>query len=79
MRYFVQKFAKQMQKKIETIPAAVMKGLVAWDWPGNICELETLTPGRSLEAPLAELRKVHAEEPTQTNQAQPAEGDIAEL
>src|ERR1700726_2251000 len=34
--YFVQKFAKQMQKKIEAIPAAVMKGLVAWDWPGHV-------------------------------------------
>src|SRR5258705_12745497 len=38
--YFVQKFAKQMQKKIEAISPAVMKGLTAWDWPGNIRELE---------------------------------------
>jgi formate hydrogenlyase transcriptional activator len=62
--YFVQKFAKQMQKKIETISPAVMKGLIAWDWPGNIRELENfieraviVTRGRSLEAPLGELRK----------------------
>jgi formate hydrogenlyase transcriptional activator len=68
--YFVQKCAKQMQKKIETIPAAVMKGLTAWDWPGNIRELENfverpviLTRGKSPEAPLAELRKMHTEEP----------------
>jgi formate hydrogenlyase transcriptional activator len=79
VRYFVQKFAKQMQKKIETIPAAMVKGLVAWDWPGNICELETLTRGKSLEAPLAELRKLHAEGPTQTKQAQAAEEDIARI
>src|SRR5580704_5350269 len=38
--YFVQKFAKEMQKSIEAIPAAAMKGLTAWDWPGNIRELE---------------------------------------
>src|SRR5207244_4942596 len=38
--HFVQKFAKQMQKKIESIPAAAMKGLAAWEWPGNIRELE---------------------------------------
>src|ERR1700719_2641822 len=38
--YFVQKFAKQMQKSIEAVPAAVMKGLRTWDWPGNIRELE---------------------------------------
>ena len=70
--YFVQKFAKQMQRKIETIPAAVMKGLTAWEWPGNIRELENfieraviLTRGKSLEAPLGELRKPRAEEPAQ--------------
>ena len=41
-----------------------MKGLSAWDWPGNIRELENfieravlLTRGKSLDAPLAELRK----------------------
>jgi formate hydrogenlyase transcriptional activator len=62
--YFVQKFSKQMQKTIEAVPAAVMKGLAAWDWPGNIRELENfieraviLTRGKSLEAPLGELRK----------------------
>ena len=62
--YFVQKFAKRMQKKIETIPAATMKSLAAWGWPGNIRELENfieraviLTRGKSLEAPLYELHK----------------------
>jgi formate hydrogenlyase transcriptional activator len=62
--YFVQKFAKQMQKKIEVISPAVMKGLTAWDWPGNIRELENfieraviVTRGKSLDAPLGELRK----------------------
>src|SRR6202035_545390 len=62
--YFVEKFAKQMQKKIDSIPAAVMKGLKTWEWPGNIRELENLveravilTRGRSLEAPLSELRR----------------------
>ncbi len=64
--YFVQKFAKQMQKKIDAISPAVMRGLTAWDWPGNIRELENfiersviVTRGRSLEAPLGELRKTN--------------------
>ena len=64
--YFVQKFAKQMQKKIEAISPAVMSGLTAWDWPGNIRELENfieraviVTRSRSLEAPLGELRKTN--------------------
>jgi formate hydrogenlyase transcriptional activator len=64
--YFVQKFAKQMQKKIEAISSAVMKGLMAWEWPGNIRELENfieraviVTRGKSLDAPLGELRKTN--------------------
>jgi formate hydrogenlyase transcriptional activator len=64
--YFVQKFAKQMQKKIEAISAPVMKGLTAWEWPGNIRELENfiersviITRGKSLDAPLGELRKTN--------------------
>jgi formate hydrogenlyase transcriptional activator len=64
--YFVQKFDKQMQKKIDSISPIVMKGLTAWDWPGNIRELENfieraviVTRGRSLEPPLEELRKTN--------------------
>src|SRR5947208_2294809 len=66
--YFLQKFAKQMQKQIESVPSAVMKGLTAWEWPGNIRELENfieraviLTRGKALEVPLAELRKTETE------------------
>jgi formate hydrogenlyase transcriptional activator len=64
VRHFVHKFAREMQKHIETIPAAVMKTLTNWEWPGNIRELENfveraviLTRGRSLEVPTTELRK----------------------
>jgi len=69
--YFVQKFSKQMQKKIEAVPTAVMKGLRAWEWPGNIRELENfieraviVTRGNSLEAPVGELRKANTDIPT---------------
>jgi formate hydrogenlyase transcriptional activator len=55
-----------MQKKIDAISPAVMKGLTTWDWPGNIRELENfieraviLTRGKSLEAPLGELRRTN--------------------
>jgi formate hydrogenlyase transcriptional activator len=81
--YFVQKCAKQMQKRIEAVPASVMKGLSAWDWPGNIRELENfveraviLTRGRSLEAPLGELRKSKKDEPVQFS-AQPVHASTA--
>jgi formate hydrogenlyase transcriptional activator len=69
--YFVQKFARQMHKRIETIPAAAMRKLTEWDWPGNIRELQNfieraviLTRGRALEAPLEGLRGVRLDEPT---------------
>jgi formate hydrogenlyase transcriptional activator len=63
-RYFTQKFAQQMEKRIETIPAATMRALTEGDWPGNVRELGNvieraviLTRGVSLEVPLAELRR----------------------
>src|SRR3981189_2662858 len=40
--YFVQKFAKQMQKQIESVPSAVMKGLTDWGWTGKIADLRSL-------------------------------------
>ena len=67
--YFVQKFAKQLQKDIKRIPPSVMKAFTAWEWPGNIRELENLversvilTRGKSLDAPLTEMRKLSGEE-----------------
>jgi formate hydrogenlyase transcriptional activator len=67
--YFVQRFAKQMQKNIDSISPVVMKGLMAWGWPGNIRELENfieraviVTRGRSLDAPLGELRRTNTVE-----------------
>lgn len=81
--YFVQRFAKQMQKRIDAIPVAVMKGLTAGDWPGNIRELENfieraviLTRGKSLEAPLGELRR--GEQPKGIA-PEPAQEDIARI
>jgi len=70
VRFFVQKLARRMQKQIETIPAAVMKTLTNWDWPGNIRELENfveraviLTRGKSLEVPITELHKSRVDSP----------------
>jgi formate hydrogenlyase transcriptional activator len=68
VRFFVQKLAARMQKHIETIPAAAMKTLTDWDWPGNIRELENfveraviLTRGKSLQVPITELLKSRAD------------------
>jgi formate hydrogenlyase transcriptional activator len=63
VRYFAQRFARRMDKEIETIPASTMNALVAWDWPGNVRELENiiersviLSKGSVLNVPLAGLR-----------------------
>jgi formate hydrogenlyase transcriptional activator len=40
--YFSQKYARHMQKRIENIPAAVMRKLTRWHWPGNVRELQNL-------------------------------------
>ena len=65
VRYFVQKYARRMKKKVETIPASAMKALSEYNWPGNVRELENfieraviLSRGAQLEIPLTELRPV---------------------
>ena len=63
VRYFVQKFARGMDRGIETVPSETMDTLVNWHWPGNVRELENfiersviLTEGTALRAPLADLQ-----------------------
>jgi formate hydrogenlyase transcriptional activator len=63
VRYFTQKYARRMNRRIETIPTEAMEALTNWNWPGNVRELENLieravilTRGSALHVPLAELR-----------------------
>jgi formate hydrogenlyase transcriptional activator len=42
VRYLAQKFARRMNKHIDTIPTEAMNALVSWAWPGNVRELEKL-------------------------------------
>ena len=42
VRYFSQKYARRMEKRIESIPAAAMRKLTRWHWPGNVRELQNL-------------------------------------
>jgi formate hydrogenlyase transcriptional activator len=62
VRYFAQKYARRMNRRVESIPTETVDALVAYAWPGNVRELENLieravilTRGTSLEIPLAEL------------------------
>ncbi len=63
VRHFTQKFARRMNKRIETIPADAMATLCRYPWPGNVRELENaieraviLTSGHALSVPVAEFR-----------------------
>jgi formate hydrogenlyase transcriptional activator len=65
VHFFANKFAQQMKKPIERIPAETMATLAAYRWPGNIRELQNLieravilSRGRVLEVPLAELKQL---------------------
>jgi formate hydrogenlyase transcriptional activator len=62
VRYFVHKYARRLQKRIETIPPTAMTAMTDYHWPGNVRELEhfieravILSPGPALQPPLAEL------------------------
>jgi formate hydrogenlyase transcriptional activator len=55
-RHFVQKFARQMGRRIETIPGKVMNALVQYPWPGNIRELENVIERAVILSPGSELR-----------------------
>ena len=63
VHYFTRKFAKRMNRRIDTIPADTMTALSRYHWPGNIRELENfieraviLSGGSSLAVPLTELK-----------------------
>jgi formate hydrogenlyase transcriptional activator len=69
VRHFVERHSRRMGKTILTIPAEAMAALVAWQWPGNIRELENfleraviLTRGPVLHVPLAELELMEEQE-----------------
>jgi DNA-binding NtrC family response regulator len=42
VRHFVQKYARRMNKRIDTIPPTAMNALSEYHWPGNVRELENV-------------------------------------
>ena len=63
VRYFVEKFAARLNKRIDLIPDEAIGAMLKWNWPGNIRELENfiersviLSEGNVLRPPLPELR-----------------------
>jgi len=68
IRHFVRKFAKRMDRFIETVPKETMQSLMEWNWPGNVRELENLmersvilSERTTLRVPLSEMRRLKDE------------------
>jgi formate hydrogenlyase transcriptional activator len=66
VRYFVQRFSRQLNKGVEYIPTDAMDALTHYSWPGNVRELENLieravllSPGRDLRIPFSELKSFY--------------------
>jgi formate hydrogenlyase transcriptional activator len=64
VRHYVDKYARRMSRRIETIPARTMEVFTNHPWPGNVRELQNLveravilSPGKCLQAPLEELEQ----------------------
>ena len=62
-RFFTQKYARRLKRRIEAIPAEAMAALIGYHWPGNVRELEhfieravILTQGSDLEVSISELK-----------------------
>ena len=69
VRYFVRKFARRMDRHIESIPKESLAALTRWSWPGNVRELENLmersvilSPGPALHVPVSELRSLRSDD-----------------
>jgi formate hydrogenlyase transcriptional activator len=67
VRYFVQRFAKQLRRPIETVSKETMEMLCQWSWPGNVRELQNvieraviLSEGPTLTVSRGELKAATA-------------------
>ena len=68
VHFFAHRFAQQMKKPIKTISPEALAYLTAYNWPGNIRELQNLieravilSRGSVLEVPLGEIKKASNE------------------
>jgi formate hydrogenlyase transcriptional activator len=64
VRYFVQQYARRLNRRITSIPTETMNALTRYHWPGNIRELQNfieraviLSTGGTLHLPVRELRR----------------------
>ena len=67
VRHFARECARRMSRPITRMPAAAMRALTRYSWPGNIRELQNLieravilSPAETLRVPLCEIEEVAA-------------------
>jgi formate hydrogenlyase transcriptional activator len=70
VRHFAQRYARRMNRAIDTIPSETMEALVHHQWPGNIRELQNLiersvilSKGPVLQVPLTGLNSSNGASP----------------
>jgi formate hydrogenlyase transcriptional activator len=73
VRHFVRHYARQLGRRIDTIPAEAMAALTHYHWPGNVRELQHIIARAVILSPGPVLRLVLDELP----QSQPAPGSPA--
>jgi formate hydrogenlyase transcriptional activator len=71
VRHYVDKYARRMNRRIESIPSYAMEVFASYPWPGNVRELQNfieraviLSPGSVLRPPLAELKQATVPAPS---------------
>jgi formate hydrogenlyase transcriptional activator len=84
VRYFVNKYAGQMNKQIDSVPPGIMESLNNYYWPGNIRELENyiersviLSSGNVLRPPMNALEQQQHPQST-PGAGEPASGGTLE-
>ena len=64
VRYYLEKYARRMSRRVEDISTSAMEALCNYCWPGNVRELQNfieraviLSQGQVLQAPLSDLEQ----------------------
>ena len=70
VHHFVRHYARQLRKRLDTIPAEAMEALVRYQWPGNVRELQNVIERAVILSPGPTLRLA----PDQLPQWRPATG-----
>jgi DNA-binding NtrC family response regulator len=58
IRFFTQRYVREMNRVIEEIPAAPLEALIRYTWPGNIHDLQNLVERSVILSPVPVLHIV---------------------